>query len=94
MKHYDFRRETLQDCPALLEGRPEPEIGHVPARKEEDRHWDVYMRIVEYLKKIEWDKNTTVHKMNPFQYMTPACFWFWVCAEYFSFNLGCKKPTC
>ena len=48
---------------------------------------------MDYLKRIEWDQSTSIHKMNPFQYLTPSCFWFWVCAEYFSLNMGSKKTN-
>jgi hypothetical protein len=51
----------------------------------------VYVRIIEYLKKIEWDQQNSQNKMNPFHFMTAQCFWFVICAEYFSYNFFTKK---
>jgi hypothetical protein len=49
------------------------------------------MRIVEYLKKIEWDQQNVQNKMNPYHFMTAHCFWFVVCSEYFSYNFFSKR---
>lgn len=49
------------------------------------------MRIIDYLKKIEWDQQNAQNKMNPYHFMTAQCFWFVICAEYFSYNFFSKK---
>jgi hypothetical protein len=49
------------------------------------------MRIVDYLKKIEWDQQNAQNKMNPYHFMTAHCFWFVVCSEYFSCNFFSKR---
>jgi hypothetical protein len=46
---------------------------------------------VDYLKKIEWDQQNAQNKMNPYHFMTPHCFWFVVCSEYFSYNFFSKR---
>ena len=47
--------------------------------------------MIDYLKKIEWDEANAQNKMNPFHAMTPSCFWFMVCAEYYSYNFYTRK---
>ena len=49
--------------------------------------------MTEYLKKIEWDEANAQNKMNPYHAMTATCFWFLVCAEYYSYNFFAKKNS-
>jgi len=54
---------------------------------------EVYARIIDYLKKIEWDQQNAQNKMNPYHFMTAQWFWFVVCVEYFSHNFFGRKST-
>ena len=59
----------------------------------EDNNLEGFIRIIDYLKKIECDEASLHNKMNPYNLMTPACFWFTVSAEYFSFDFFSNRNT-
>lgn len=52
----------------------------------EENHIEPYVKIVDYLKKIECDEVSFQNKMNPYHSLTANCFWYMVSAEYFSYN--------
>ena len=45
-----------------------------------------FIRIIDYLKKIDCDEASLHNKMNPYNLLTSTCFWYIVSAEYFSFD--------
>jgi hypothetical protein len=90
-KSYELRRESQRDKARSTDDKHDKEAKISPSRKEDERNLEVYIRIVDYLKKIEWDQQNAQNKMNPYHFMTAACFWFVVCAEYFSYNFFMKK---
>lgn len=50
-----------------------------------------FIKIIDYLKKIECDEASLHNKMNPYNLLTPTCFWYMVSAEYFSFDFFSGK---
>lgn len=59
----------------------------------EENNLEGFIKIVDYLKKIECDETSLHNKMNPYNLMTPTCFWFTVSAEYFSFDFFGSRNT-
>lgn len=45
-----------------------------------------FIKIIDYLKKIDCDETSLHNKMNPYNLLTATCFWYIVSAEYFSFD--------
>jgi hypothetical protein len=52
----------------------------------EENQIEAYVRIVDYLKKIDCDETGFQNKMNPFHSLTASCFWYMVSAEYYSYD--------
>jgi hypothetical protein len=50
-----------------------------------------YVRIIDYLKKIDYEEGSCQNKMNPYNALTPTCFWYAVGAEYYSFDFFARN---
>ncbi|KAL4442844.1 hypothetical protein ABPG74_010733 [Tetrahymena malaccensis] len=63
--------------------------------KNEKKYQDL-VKSINYLKKFDWfDTNNPQLKTPPIKLLTPAAFWFMVCAEYFprSLTIGTADPA-
>ncbi|EAS02021.2 PHD zinc finger protein (macronuclear) [Tetrahymena thermophila SB210] len=63
--------------------------------KNEKKYQDL-VKSINYLKKFDWfDTNNPQLKTPPIKLLTPAAFWFMVCAEYFprSLTIGTNDPA-
>jgi hypothetical protein len=54
--------------------------------QKEESNVEGYIKIIDYVKKIECDEQALHNKMNPYNLLTPACFWFSISAEYYSYD--------
>jgi hypothetical protein len=62
-----------------------------PVASREESSIEGYVRIIDYLKKIDYDENSAQNKMNPYNALTATCFWYAVGAEYFSFDFFARR---
>lgn len=69
----------------------QPKLRERGNSNKEENHIEPYVRIIDYLKKIDCDEVSFQNKMNPYHSLTANCFWYMVSAEYFSYDFYARN---